>query len=408
MKVLAIVSEYNPFHNGHLYHLRESIKMTDADYTICVMGGNFLQRGEPALFDKWIRTEAAVKSGIDVVFELPAVFACSSAEYFAGAAVKIINGLGCVTHISFGSEHGNIQELLQIAETITYQPETYQSAFKKHMAKGLSYAQANQLSLEGMSHLSHIAAKPNNILGIEYLKALLTLESAIIPITVKRKDAQYHDTSIGGNICSATAIRNQLKQNQSFDSLSKVIPSDAYDHLQKYISSGVKPLFLSDFFQLIQYKILTSGLDDLQGIYSTKEGLEYRIMNYIRKSENLEELIKNIKTKRYVQTSIQRLLIHILLNISKQDVKYITEENCLYGRILGFSSKGSELIRHIKEKATRSIPIISNINKEIPKNSSLHKLLKYDIAASDLYYLVSNQSNLYAASDYVRKPFIGK
>lgn len=407
MRVLAIVSEYNPFHNGHLYHLKESIKMTNADYTICIMSGNFLQRGEPALFDKWIRTEAAIYGGIDAVFELPTVFACSSAEHFAKCAVQILNGLGCVTHISFGSEHGNLQDLLKIADTLAHPSETFKSAFKKHMDEGLSYAQSTQLSLGEMGHLLQVIDKPNNILGLEYLKALLLSKSSISPVTVKRKGAQYHDASIGDNICSATAIRNQLKQNQTFDQLSEVIPSSVFNHLQTSISGGAHPLFLSNFFQLIRYRILTAGLEDLKGIYSAKEGIEHRILTYIRKSENIEALIKNIKSKRYAQTSIQRLLIHILLNISKQDISSITD-SCLYGRVLGFSPKGSELIRYIKDSQCHTIPIISNINKEVPKNSNIHHLLKYDIAASDLYHLVLNPSTIYSNSDYVKRPIIKK
>lgn len=407
MKVLAIVSEYNPFHNGHLYHLQESIKVTKADYTICVMSGNFLQRGEPALFDKWIRTEAAVNSGIDIVFELPTVFACSSAEYFAKTAIEIINRLGCVTHLSFGSEHDNIQDLQQLARTLIQPPDSYKLALKKHIDCGLSYAQANQVSLSEISDLSHIVDKPNNILGIEYLKTLLKINSTITPLAIQRKGAGYHDTAIHGSICSATAIRNLLKQNHPFDEISKTIPSQAFSTLHKYVDAGVSPTFLSNFYPLIQYKLLSSSLEHLEEIYTAREGLENRIKNNIRKFGNLNEFIDSITTKRYSQTSIQRLLIHTLLDICKKDVRSILSNNCLYARILGFSSKGSELIRYIKEKEVNTIPLISNINKEIYKNSNLLKLLKYDIIASDLYYLVKEQPNLYATSDYVKKPYIG-
>lgn len=410
MKVLGIIAEYNPFHNGHLYHLKKAQALSDADYTICIMSGNFLQRGEPALYNKWIRSEAAIKNGVDVILELPTAFACSSAEFFSKAAISILNRLGCVTHLAFGSETDDIDLIYQTADLLANESDHYTQVLKNNLSKGLSFPHAREKSLKeiGCQNQGNILNQPNNILAIEYLKALIRLNSRIKPIAVKRIGASYHQTSIDEKISSATAIRNQLqKSNNNIKSLSHALPFYTYQIMQHCLSNSIKPVYLSDIFEVLQYRLFTSTPKDLRKIFSVVEGLENRILNEVRLVNNMDAFINHIKTKRYTQTGIQRLLIHTLLGLSKKHMNYFnTYPECFYGRILGLSSKGSHLIRTIKKKESHSIPLITNINKEVMPDSSVAKLLHYDIIASDIYHLISGNYDLYKASDYVKMPYI--
>lgn len=410
MSILGIIAEYNPFHNGHLYHLQKAQALSGADYTVCIMSGNFLQRGEPALYNKWIRSEAAVKNGVDVVLELPAAFACSSAEFFSKAAVSILNSLGCVTHLAFGSESDNIDLLYQTASLLANESHHYTQALKSNLSKGLSFPHAREISLKaiGCQNQGNILNQPNNILAIEYLKALIRISSRIKPIAVKRIGAGYHQASIDEKISSATAIRKQLqKSNNNIESLSHVLPFYTYQIMQHCLSNYIKPIYLSDLFELLQYQLFISTPDDLKRIFSVVEGLENKILNKIRFANNMNTFINHIKSKRYTQTAVQRLLVHILLSLSKKHMNYFnTHSDCFYGRILGLSSKGSHLIRTVKKKETHAIPIITNINKEVFPDSSVAKLLRYDIIASDIYHLISGDYDLYKDSDYVKMPYI--
>ncbi|MFA5527137.1 MAG: nucleotidyltransferase [Peptostreptococcales bacterium] len=410
MKVLGIVSEYNPFHKGHEYHLKESKISVSADFVVCVMSGNFLQRGEPALFNKWIRAEAAIKCGVDIVFELPAPYACNSAEHFAQKAISLLDRLGCVTHLSFGSESGNIHDIIKLADPLLFQSEEYKKLLKKYMDEGFSFPRANQAATEVYaSHIEpSILSSPNNILGIEYMKALYSEKSSIEPITVKRHVAGYHDTSIqrDKNICSASAIRSHLESGYSLDSMKDFMPVGSYETIQKYWASGIKPTFFADFFELIQYKLLSLAPEDLKKIYSVREGIEHRLIAMAKKSNSLEELITRIKTKRYLRTGIQRMLTHILLNITQEDMHYLNQPNSHYGRLLAASSEGLTLLRHIKKKELSRMPLITNINKEVHPSTNLSKQLSYDILANDIYNLVASPSRKQDFSDYIIFPYI--
>lgn len=410
MKVLGIVSEYNPFHKGHEYHLKESKNSISADFVVCVMSGNFLQRGEPALFNKWIRAEAAIKCGIDIVFELPAPYACNSAEHFAQKAISILDRLGCVTHISFGSESGNIHDIIKMADPLLFESEDYKKSLKNYMDKGLSFPRANQLAAQDCSSTidPSILSNPNNILGLEYIKALYAEKSSIKPITIKRHLTDYHDTSINSHthICSASAIRSHLESGHSLNSMKNFIPEASFETMKHYMASKIKPTFYSDFFGLIQYKLLSSSPEDLRKIFSVREGIEYRLIEMAKKSSTLEDLIMGIKTKRYLRTGIQRMLTHILLNITKEDMLYFNKSDSHYGRLLAASSNGLSLLNLIKRKGLSDMPLITNINKEVHSSTSIAKLLKYDILANDIYNLVSLPLRKQDFSDYIKFPYI--
>lgn len=404
MKVLGIIAEYNPFHNGHLFHLEQSKLKIGAEYTVAVMSGNFTQRGEPAMANKWIRAQMAVENGVDLVLEIPFVYACNNAEYFAEGAVKVLDGLGCVTHLSFGSESGNLDDLKKICDLIVEESEDFKLHLKDLLSLGVSYPKARQGALEKCMKISNleIISKSNNILGIEYLKQLAILKSKIIPFTVERKGASYSDTCIAQELSSAMAIRKELNDSGNLLKIANQVPEKTFQ-----ILSTMEPCVeakWNDFYQMICYRILSSSPEELSKIFSVTEGLENRLKSQIDKCSQINDFIENIKTKRYTVTRIQRVIIHSLLGLSKDAFNDIEKNGQPYGRVLGFNKKGAELLSYMKKNNLNSIPILTNINKEIAKTEEIEKILKYDILATDIYTLGSYKRNKFHL-DYVKQPY---
>ena len=240
-KVLGIVAEYNPFHNGHLYHLEQSKKLTSSNYTVAVISGNFTQRGSTSLIDKWSRAEMALQSGVDLVIELPLLYAISSAENFADGAIKILDSMKIVDYVSFGSETSNVDVLSQIADILYNEPKEYKSILSNELQKGLSFPKARENALlmyfNDISKYANILSSPNNILGIEYIKSLKKHKSNIQPISIARFESGYNDITYSENIASATAIRNIVKNN-GFDILKKLLPISNYKILMENIKIG--------------------------------------------------------------------------------------------------------------------------------------------------------------------------
>lgn len=403
MKVLGIISEYNPFHKGHMYHLEESRKVTNADFVVSVMSGNFVQRGEPAMADKWLRAKAAVESGVDLVIELPFVFACNSAEYFAYGGVSILDGLGCVDYISFGSENGNIQELMELAKLLVEEPEDLKKALKKHLDAGVSYAKAWENALEEnyVKNASTILRGPNNILALEYLKVLLKTYSTMEPITIPRIGTHHNSEEIGEGYSSATALRKKYYDQGSLDGLDEFMPDSSFKNYAR-IKESVN-IQLKDLFPVVTAEILKASRNELRNILSVTEGLENKIKNEIRNAEDMGELIEKINSKRYANTKIQRMLVHILANLDKDSMQHIMDNRIIYARILAMNDNGARLLKTIKKERCAKIPVITNINKDLKDDSIEWTALNYDILATDLYNL-SSGNNLYAGADYVRKP----
>ncbi len=409
MKVLGLITEYNPFHNGHKYHLEKSKSITGASHTVVVMSGNFLQRGEPALFDKWIRAEMAVKEGIDLVIELPTVFACNSAEYFALGSIKILDSLNIVDYISFGSEVGNISKLKTLSDIFLKEPNDYVNLLKRNLSKGDTFPVARQKAIDGYLHsaeLTNTLRNPNNILGIEYLKALKRLNSNIDPLTIKRVKSEYNSTEIHGNICSATAIRTHLKEQSRINELEKVMPTNSYKIFKESLLDGKGPVFLENFERIILYKLRSIPTDELKKIHDVNEGFDNRLKQGAIISNDFNNFLDYVKTKRYTLTRIQRILIKILLGITKEDIKLIANEKSpVYIRVLGFSKKGAELIKKIKKET--DLPIVTNINKYSPNSIIERKMLDYDILGTNIYSLFIPNTNLRKGGwDYLQKPYI--
>lgn len=401
MKVVGLITEYNPFHNGHLYHLKEAKKKTHSDYSIAIMSGNFLQRGEPALMDKWTRAKIAVENGVDLVIELPTFFALNSAEYFAKGAVSILDSLNIIDTIVFGSEHGHMDLLSNIASHLIDETDQFTNQLQIELKKGHSFPKARASALSHLlsDDLKDILNSPNNILGIEYIKWLKKLNSKIEVDTVRRTGTNYHDIHFENNIASATAVRLELKNaNYLLDAVKQVIPEGTYTHMKEY-----EPfIYPESLFPYLDYLLRVTNYDTLAKIHDISEGLENRILSSILEANSYMDLVDLTKSKRYTQTRIQRVLAKALLQVTDDYLNY-SDKDFEYMRILAMNNNGQALIKQIK-KATE-IPIITNLNKVKDLNTNQQKLLDLDIKASNLYALLQGQR---PGIDYKTNPFTNK
>ncbi|NLV63912.1 MAG: nucleotidyltransferase [Clostridiaceae bacterium] len=394
MNVLGIVSEYNPLHSGHVYHIAASREKIGATHVVCVMSGNFVQRGEPAVVDKWARAKMALHSGVDLVLELPVVFACASAEIFARGAVRILDKTGIVDYLGFGSEQGEIETLKHIASVLVEEPSEFRLLLKDYLKQGLSFPAAREKAVTGYLNdiPEDIMNKSNNILAIEYLKALIASGSGIKPVTIKRKGSAYQDSIITESFSSATAIRHFLKEAGSVSDpvLNGNLPSQTRSVLGEYFENSRGPVFPEDFADIIIYLIRTIGPAKLKHTPDVNEGLESRLISAAFKAGTLDDLIETSATSRYPSTRIKRILFNTLLGITTTDLKSIlADEACGYIRILGFNERGRELLQRMQD--TAAIPVITKTAKYRSALTGLSKkMFEYDVRATDVYVLAFN------------------
>lgn len=399
MNITGIITEYNPFHNGHKFHLEESKKQTKSDGTICIMSGNFVQRGGPAIIDKWKRTEMALSNGVDLIIELPTFYAVSSAEFFAKGAVSILNSLNIVNNLFFGSEIGDAKALSEIAKVLVSEDERFQNILKKNLSLGLTFAKAREKSLIeylNSSEINNIITSSNNILGIEYIKAILKLNSSINPVSLKREGSNYNDKSLSQTFSSATSIREVLKNTSNIEDLKNIIPLESYEVFSKLQEQDYRFTFEEEMFKYIKYKIQTNCVN-FNNLYEVTEGLDNKIIKEISSSNSLHEFILKIKSKRYTYSKISRILTHIYLGLDNDDFKDIANENNLYVRVLGFNKTGREILSLIK--ANSSIPLIT----KVPRFTN-NPLLKFDLQATACYSLLNDKVNPF--NDYLQSPII--
>ena len=386
-KILGIVAEYNPFHNGHLYHLNESIRRTDSDYTICVMSGNFVQRGEPAIIDKWSRAEIALRNGVDLVIELPLVYSISSAENFAYGSISLLDKLGIVDYISFGSEVGDMAILDSIAEILCNEPKEYISLLNHELAKGISYPKAREkallMYLNDIRKYANVLSNPNNILGIEFLKAIRKSKTEIKPITVKRTSSNYNSTSIAEKTASSTAIRKNINK---LDAIRKVVPEETYDILNNKIKHGQIIKGLATYEKEILYKLRTSSTQFISNLPDVSEGLENAIKNAANSCNNIMDLISIVKSKRYTQTRIQRILLYALLDITKQDMEN-SKKGIPYIRVLGMTEDGKKLLSEIVSRKKLNIIVSPKKFMDSSNNKIAKSLFSKDLQATNIYTL---------------------
>jgi len=430
MSTLGIIAEYNPFHNGHQYHLLKSKEQTGCEYSIAVMSGHFLQRGEPAIFDKWIRTRMALSAGIDLIIELPFVFSTQDASGFAFAGIRLLESLGVIDYISFGCENDQIELLSEIAEVLSREPQCFRKLIKKELKKGNSYPRVREKAIieyfekyckisENISieQIKFALNQPNNILAIEYLISLKKINSLIKPIPIKRVGSNFNEHELEGNFSSATAIRRYLFENifinyhEAIRNLQFTIPDSCVEIIINEFQNGINPVSWSDFQQILFYKLRKMDKNNIINIHGILEGLENKIQKNAHTYSSIENLIKFTKSKRYTRTRIQRLLVHILFDLTKAEIIDFNKKGALYCRVLGMTKKGRLLLKEIKTHST--IPIITRFSDfykhaiKYEKDFTLSKMINYDILATNLYVLAYKEEQLRAGGqDCSRKLII--
>lgn len=362
MKVNGIISEYNPFHNGHLHHINASKEVTGADYTVVVMSGNFTQRGEPALIDKFVRARMALENGADLVLELPLSHAASSAEYFARGGVSILNQLHVVNNLCFGSECGDLSLLRRIADILCEEPDAFSANLKSGQQAGLSYPSArNRAILAACPELSRYGgalSSPNNVLGVEYLKALTHFGSQMNPVTVRRLGSDYHDRRFGESFCSALAIRQAVFSGSDQNQLSLQMPKSAYELLTRELSQ-TPAMELEDFSDMLLYKLVMEQDAGYQQYLDVSPDLSDRIHSRLKEYRSYGAFCSLIKTKNITYTRVSRCLLHILLDMKKEDSTCPCRDQVPYARVLGFRKDAQPLLTTIKKES--SIPLITKL-----------------------------------------------
>ena len=420
MKIAGLIAEYNPFHNGHLYHIQETKRITGADAVIVVMSGDYVQRGVPAIMPKRIRAEMALKCGAAAVFELPVCYATGSAELFAMGAVSFLDRLGIVDFLCFGSECSDLRSMEMIADILLKEPPGYRDLLREHLRNGCSYPVARQNAISGyslsvrdktassarVSVLADIMKEPNNILGIEYLKALKKLKSPITPFTIRREGARYHDRELSdSHYSSASAIRSLLAFSSS--ALSTERSAGAFeDHSFSDIRSELEdqvppnclellkdwhnvqyPVYANDFSLILKYKLLNKRTDSLLRYADVSEELAARITARLNDFFNYRQFCELLKTREVTQTRINRALLHIMLGIKKDNLTEYTENgfHC-YARLLGIRKGYEKILAEITRESPLTLIARLSDSDDLPR--SAQKMLRNDILASNLYMSV--------------------
>lgn len=411
MKVVSFITEYNPFHFGHKYHLEESKKITDSTHSIAIMSSSFVQRGEPSLVDKWSKAKMAIENGVDLVIELPFIYSIQSAELFAYGGINILNSLGIVDYLAFGSELGHVEPLRKIATILNKEPIEFKESLKKYLNDGFSFSESRSLALEKFLEnddyiypYREILKKSNNILGIEYIKSLERLNSNIKPIAIKRQGNDYNDEIISTPIASATSIRKSI-QNEGLESIIEYIPHESYIELEKFLSEYKTFNHLENYNDIFQYLLRTSTRDELMRIMDMENGLENRILDKGQRKNDINEIINSIQTRRYPKTRIQRIFIHLLNRLYKDTIKEIYSKSPSYIRILGSNNKGLELLNKIKE--TSKIPVVTKYaDSKYLDDNCIRKMLRIEENATNLFYFGLHPEKPLVNMDYLISPYI--
>lgn len=390
IKTVGIIAEYNPFHNGHKYQLQKAKEMTGADFCIVVMSGDFVQRGTPALIDKYARTKMALQNGADLVFELPACYALSSAENFAAGAVALLDRLGVVNALCFGSENGNISVLRAFAGVLSEESPDFSEALKKNLKDGLSYPTARNNALaftypELSDHLE-VLNSPNNILGIEYLKALSKRKSRIKPYTHMRTGSDYHDTRLIELNSSATAIRHSLEQTDNLLLVGSKVPSNVFQILEEHFHVNY-PVYEQDLSLLLKYKLLRETVNGFNDYVDITPDLSDKIQKNLEAYTNFKEFCELLKSKDLTYTRISRCLLHILLDMKKESLsRFVSDDYVYYARLLGFRQSALEVLTDIKKKASVALlPKLSEAENILGASPNALEMLYNDIFCAHVY-----------------------
>lgn len=404
MRIVGIVAEYNPFHNGHAYMIKKIRDTYKDSVIIAVMSGSFTQRGEVAILDKWTRARLAVLNGCDVVIELPFVYAASSGEFFAKGAVNILDKLNIADIIAFGSETANLDLLTKTAKIMD--DKTLQRKIRDGVKSGASYATALSTALE--QNGNDFFSLPNTILAVEYLRALKNLNSAIEPMLIERQNSHHNDKKFLGNIASASAIRAELfNETPNFSVLKNVLPFSTFNEIkdEKKLAQN------ENLFKPLLSKIYSDTANNLQNICGINEGLENRIIKMAKNAQNMEDFISRVSAKRYPKSRISRIFSHILVNFQKDMASRIENGDSLYARLLAFNGAGQKIFKDMKKKS--QIPIIEKTTHFLRENTfyrdftgltPLQVSLALDIRATNLQTLaLANPSK--GGADFTTSPY---
>lgn len=386
MKTIGIIAEFNPFHNGHKYLIEKAKRITKADNVVVVCSGNFVQRGVPAFYDKSVRTKAALLNGADVVLELPVMYSTASAETFAFSAVRLLDKLNCIDYLCFGCEADNIKSLPVIANLLLNEPVDYRNMLSVYLKNGFSYPKARAKALTDYcsennilneKEVSQIVGQANNILAIEYLKALKKFHSSIKPLAIKRIGSSYNSDVLDSTFASATGIRKAIHSNKS---ITNFIPNNCIDLYKEshYIESN-------DFSRVLGYQFIHHN--DFSDYYDVSKDLSNRISNLKSNFVDIQSFIEELHSKNYTNTGISRILSHILLDIRQEDMnKFIENDYFDFVRILGFK-KDSKILSRLKGRS--SLEVISKFSTYYNNSTDVtRKMLDINIKADELYRMV--------------------
>lgn len=395
-KVLGIIAEYDPFHNGHAYMLKRAADIVEETYgcsegdvtRIAVISGEFTQRGEPALTDKWSRAEMAIRQGFDLVAEIPFVFCCNNSGYFAKAGVEILESLGADV-IAFGSETDHLQTLLNAAHRRANITEEQQTVIKSLVKEGRSYPSALSEALDETEPFG-----PNDSLGIEYIRHM----KKAVPIPVKRIGADHNSTEENSSISSASLIRQKLLNGEPLEDVSHLIPSSTLELLKRE-SEACGFCSPDMIFRIIAAKAAVSSDEELNAVYGAEEGLGSKLRSEFRYASGWDDLTQRLKSKRYTMTRVQRVLIHIITGITRETVKRASP----YIRILALNDRGAAHLKAVKKSGISSLPFIDNIKSDLKVNPQVKSAFEKGIMATDLYNIALGR-DLYSYSDYVKNP----
>lgn len=423
MKTVGIIAEYNPFHKGHAYQLQKAKELTGADYVVVVMSGCFVQRGLPALVDKFVRAEMALRCGADLVLELPVFYATGSAETFAQGAVSLLTSLGCVDALCFGSESGDLPALSSFARLFEEEPEEYKGLLKAFLKRGLSFPAARSRAAEEYFHYtdhvcpcspwdadcgyeSAILSQPNNILGVEYCRALLRQKSPIKPVTLPRKSTGYHDLSLEQDLASASAIRAGILKEGLSQKVRKQLPLESWLPLEKALATAF-PLTLDDFSSILFYRLLSLSKEELAEFMDVSEDLAFRMANHrflFTKASSFADLLK---TKQLTHTRITRALCHILLDLKQRDFEKLKKAGYPSSlRVLGLRKSASPLLSSIKERSASPLLVKAADAPHLLAPLEL-SLLEKDVFAAHVYEAArAGQRGVSPLHEYTRSPLV--
>ena len=400
MKTIAVIAEFNPFHNGHLHLIKTCKESLKADRCLVIMSGDFVQRGAPAILDKFTRTQMALSAGADAVCELPIYYSTGSAEFFARGSISILDKLNTVDYLCFGSECGDIEILKKCADALNNESEEYKKSLSDNLQTGMSFPLARAKALSTATDLDQdILSEPNNILAIEYIRALTEFNSKIVPMTIKRIGEGYNSDKLAPSP-SATAIREHVLSENNLSDISSSIPDFCFDIIKGYSGDFASVNGLSD---ILKYKLNLEKDNGFNQYLDVNSDLSSRICDVIEKAHTFDDFCNLIKSKNITYSRVSRCLLHILLNISAANMQEYRDDNYTsYGRILGMSKSSSDLIRHIKEAS--SIPVFLNLKEANSNLDSLQKrLFDETLTSSRIYNEIYKKSS---ANEFRLKPLV--